>query len=210
MAEQKRESDFPGKQVMTEAIREIANGTAWNEESAFYDWISREKENLLDLAEELAPVKTFYSEENNQRKIFKENGLDALRLYESSKEHINDSELGKVVENIQRIVKDKADSLCKRYLEQFSNMEIRPQSTKISYPTEARQRGADIIRETSEEWNVPIQKRTKNLMAKDVASGHWVIRDKEELNRYLELLFFQGFCNIFVDFCDIIAYNKNR
>lgn len=271
MAEQKREPDFPGKQVMTEAIRELVNGTAWNEESAFYDWISREKENLLDLAEDLAPVKTFYSEENNQRKIFKENGLDALRIYESSKEHINDSELGKVVENIQRIVKDKApyerirklpelyrqfmelysrildeklepvkqtikedeksvlkfisgqpyeeevksgvrkafddlgrraseekdisnllgfkdkaDSLCKRYLDQFSNMEIRPQSTKISYPTEARQRGADIVRETSEERNAPIQKRTKNLMARDVASGHWVIRDKEDLNRYLE------------------------
>ena len=65
-------------------------------------------------------------------------------------------------------------------------MEIRPQSTKISYPTEARQRGADIVRETSEERNAPIQKRTKNLMARDVASGHWVIRDKEDLNRYLE------------------------
>jgi len=26
----------------------------------------------------------------------------------------------------------------------------------------------------------------------------------------MSFLYFQGFCNIFVDFCDIIAYNKNR
>lgn len=54
LAEQRHEPDFPGQQVLTKGVRILANAAALNEESIFYDWISGEKENLLDLAEDLA------------------------------------------------------------------------------------------------------------------------------------------------------------
>ena len=270
VTEQRHEPDFPGQQVLSKVVRILANATLLNEEGKFYDWVLKEKENLLDLAEDLAPVKTFYSNEN-QRKIFKENGLYALRLYDSSKEHINNSKIGEVVEAIQSIVrhktpyerirklpelykefmelysgildeklepvkeriaedeqsvlnfitgqpyekdvkaeirnafydltvraseekdisnllgfKDKADSLCKRYLDQFTNIDVGPRTSRTVYPVEIAGKGTDIIRETSQWPSSSVQKTIKNLMARDVTSGHWVIRDKDDLNRYLE------------------------
>ena len=82
--------------------------------------------------------------------------------------------------------KDKADSLCKRYLDRFTNIDARPKTSRTVYPAEIARKGADIIRETSQWPSSPVQKTIKNLMARDVTSGHWVIRDKDDLNRYLE------------------------
>ena len=274
------EPPYPGKNVLTEAIRELTAADSMSGESAFYNWIYREKEELLDLADDLAPVKTFYTSET-QQKIFDDNGRKALRLYENSKEHITDAGIREVVECIRKIVnspapyeqirklpalyeqfitlygnvldqklepvkqviksdedtvlnyikgqpyeekvktevkkefadlsaraskesdisdmlgfKDKADSLCKRFLDRFMEMDHAVEKENMQ-PQEAGHAGEVInvnaetnaMRETKVPYGgkaVKPQVKTKNLMARDITSGYWVIRDKEDLERYLE------------------------
>ncbi len=97
---------FPGEKVLKDAIKLLTDVISVRDTSLFFNKISDYKDNLLDLAEEIHPVKTFYSTES-QKKIFCESGLRALKFYDSSKEHIVDDKLEQIVEEIKSIVNDK-------------------------------------------------------------------------------------------------------
>ena len=106
LTECEQEPEFPGKDTLQQAIRILTEIQGFDETSIFYKKITEQKDDLLDLAEDLAPVRTFYNTDT-QKQIFKDKGLRALRLYENSKEHINSEELSGVIAQIQTIVHHK-------------------------------------------------------------------------------------------------------
>ncbi|MBO4458248.1 MAG: BREX system P-loop protein BrxC [Butyrivibrio sp.] len=97
---------FPGEKVLNDAVKELTALVAIKDTVVFFNKISESKDNLISLAEELHPVKTFYGSDS-QKTIFCDSGLRALKYYDNSKEHIVDANLEKTVESIRSIVKDK-------------------------------------------------------------------------------------------------------
>ena len=97
---------FPGEKTLKDAIKLLTDVLSVRDTALFFNKISEYKESLLDMAEEIHPVKTFYSTES-QKKIFCESGLRALKFYDSSKEHIVDEKLEKIIEEIRAIVNNK-------------------------------------------------------------------------------------------------------
>lgn len=265
---QKYNCGFPGKDMITKAVFTLTSAKERGEESAFFDWIFINKNELLELADDLAPVKTFYDSETQQN-IFNNNGLRALQLYEKSAEHITDvkvtgkiAEIKKIVtskapyEQIRRLpnlykefielygnvldvklepvrqairadeenvinfirgqyyeddVKEevrnvfasllerasnetdisdllgyrvKADETCKRFLDRFSNLPVQEASRTVVY-TASQGQETSMVRETADIKPAVSQTRMKNMMARDISSGYWVVRNEEDLENYL-------------------------
>lgn len=265
---QKYNSRFPGKDIITKAVFTLTSAKERGEESAFFDWIFQGKNELLELADDLAPVKTFYDSETQQN-IFNHNGLRALQLYEKSAEHITDARLTGKIAEIKKIVTSKApyeqirrlpnlykeftelygyvldeklepvrqaimadeenvinfiqgqyyeddvkgevrnvfasllerasnetdisellgyrvkaDEVCKRFLDRFSNLPVQEASRIVDYrDVEAPE--TSMVRETPDANSSVSQTRMKNMMARDISSGYWVVRNKEDLENYL-------------------------
>ena len=97
---------FPGEQVLKDAVKLLTDVMSVRDTTLFFNKVSEHKENLMDMAEEIHPVTTFYGSDS-QKKIFCESGLRALKFYDSSKEHIVDEKLEKIVADIRTIVDDK-------------------------------------------------------------------------------------------------------
>jgi len=250
--------EYPGKDTLQQAVKILSEIQIVDETSLFFKKVTQQKDDLLDLAEELAPVSTFYTT-GTQQKIFNENGLRAIRFYDNSKEHINSEELTKVMEEIKKIVhhktpynliknlpalyesfmeiyskvldeklvpvldvieqdknnvlnfmkgqfyedeykskvsseffdlaerakkesdisdmlgfKDKADSLCKTWLDRFANMT--PPVAPVP-PTPSDDPDPTPVHPT---------KRQKTLMARDITSETWVISSDEDLEQNLD------------------------
>jgi hypothetical protein len=254
--------EYPGKETLEQAVRTLSEIQVIDDTSLFFKKIAEQKSELLDLSEDLAPVKTFYTM-GTQQKIFNENGLRAIRFYENSKEHINNEELAGVMEEIGKIVhhktpynliknlpalyqsfmdiygkvldeklapvldvieqdknnvlnymkgqfyegelkpqassdffdlaerakkesdisdmlgfKDKADSLCKNWLDRLANM-IPPEDPAPVTPDDT---GDD---DQPAKPAAPA-KRQKTLMARDITSETWVISNEEDLEKNLD------------------------
>ena len=253
--------EYPGQDTLKEAVKVLTEIQALDETSLFFKKISDQKSDLIDLAEDLAPVRTFYTT-GTQQKIFNENGLRAIRFYDNSKEHIISEELASVMDEIKKIVnhktpynliknlpalyqsfmdiyskvldeklapvldvieqdknnvlnymkdqfyeaeyktkvtqefmdleerakaesdisdmlgfKDKADSLCKTWLDKFASMvpPVIPDDTPAT--------------PVSDDTDKPVQpkaKRQKTLMARDITSNTWVISSEEDLEKNLD------------------------
>ena len=103
LQQQKYVPQYPGRQTLESAAKQLSGVSGMNEEVSFFDWVSKHLDDLLDLSDDLAPVITFYNSDT-QQKIFQENGLKALEFYENSKEHITDPTIRKVVDQIRDIV----------------------------------------------------------------------------------------------------------
>lgn len=252
--------EYPGKATLQAAVKMLSEIKVIDETTLFFKKITDEKGDLLDLAEDLAPVVTFYST-GTQQKIFNENGLKAIHFYDNSKEHINSEELNKVIEEIRKIVthrtpynliknlpalyqsfmdiyskvldeklspvldvieqdknnvltymkdqffeadyktqvikefvdleerakvesdisdmlgfKDKADSLCRTWLDRFANM-TPPDAPDVAPDVSS---GEDNGNDTA-----PV-KRQKTLMAREITSNTWVISSEEDLEKNLD------------------------
>lgn len=107
LREQADQPKYPGKSIMEEVKSTLAQFESINDETTSLRNISRQKGDLIDLADELAPVRTFYNSDT-QKKIFDDYGLRALRFYDSSKEHITDASLTKVVDQIRAIINNRS------------------------------------------------------------------------------------------------------
>jgi len=97
---------IPGEAPLKDAIKLLTDVTSVRDTTLFFNKIADNKEDLMDLANEIHPVKTFYSSDS-QKKIFCESGLRALKFYDSSKEHIVDEGLEKIIGDIKSIVENK-------------------------------------------------------------------------------------------------------
>ena len=107
LREQYDHPKYPGKSIMEEVKNTLAQYDSITDETTFFRTISRQKEDLMDLAEDLAPIHTFYNSDT-QKKIFDNYGLKALSYYDSSKEHIADTDLTKIIDQIRSIITNRS------------------------------------------------------------------------------------------------------
>lgn len=92
---------FPGKKIVARAkslLRSISQIQAAGE---FFDTLSKQLDEYLDLAEDLEPVQSFFA--GSQKEIF-EKTLDLMVIYEESKTFIASPEIEAVVADIKGIL----------------------------------------------------------------------------------------------------------
>ena len=93
---------YPCKRLMEDARNRLAKILNINEAAEFFKTVDKKRDDLLDDAEDTAPVFDFFNGE--QRKIFEE-AVKNLAYFENSKTYVSDRELLKVVEEIEEVVK---------------------------------------------------------------------------------------------------------
>ena len=103
-AESKKE--YPGKKELRDARELLSKMISVNQQKEFFNRMYEFKGDFLDLAEDLDPVLNFYGNET-QKKLFDDYGLRALDFYESSKEHIVNSELEENIRKIKEVILNK-------------------------------------------------------------------------------------------------------
>ena len=94
---------LPCKALMEKAKNRLQDILAIKEPAEFFKEVDRKRDDLLDDAEDTAPVFDFFKGE--QRKIF-ENAVKNLAFFGNSKTYVSDQELLKVVDDISAIVND--------------------------------------------------------------------------------------------------------
>lgn len=67
----------------------------------------------------------------------------------------------------------------------FSNLPAQEASQTVDY-TAAQRPETNMVRETPDAEPAVSQTRMKNMMARDISSGYWVVRNKEDLENYLD------------------------
>lgn len=82
--------EFPGKQTIDAVRRQWEEFRDIRRPETFFKQISEKYDDLMDLSEDLNPVRSFLDNENHQ-KIFVECGLQPLYLYNANKEHLLDA-----------------------------------------------------------------------------------------------------------------------
>lgn len=93
---------YPCKRLMEDARNRLAKILNINEAAEFFKTVDKKRDDLLDDAEDTAPVFDFFKGE--QKKIFEE-AVKNLAYFENSKTYVSDRELLKVVEEIEDVVK---------------------------------------------------------------------------------------------------------
>ena len=93
---------YPCKRLMEDARNRLVKILNINEAAEFFKTVDKKRDDLLDDAEDTAPVFDFFKGE--QRKIFEE-AVKNLAYFENSKTYVSDRELLKVVEEIEDVVK---------------------------------------------------------------------------------------------------------
>lgn len=88
---------------MEEARKRLAEILDINDPTEFFKTVDKKRDDLLNDAEDTAPVFDFFK--GDQRKIF-EDAVKNLTYFGNSKTYVSDQELLKVVEEIETIVKD--------------------------------------------------------------------------------------------------------
>ena len=88
---------------MEDARKRLTEILDINEPTEFFKTVDKKRDDLLDDAEDTAPVFDFFK--GDQRKIFEES-VKNLAYFGNSKTYVSDQELLKVVEEIETIVKD--------------------------------------------------------------------------------------------------------
>lgn len=94
---------YPCKRLMEEARKRLTEILDINEPTEFFKTVDKKRDDLLDDAEDTAPVFDFFK--GDQKKIFEE-AVKNLAYFGNSKTYVSDQELLKVVEEIETIVKD--------------------------------------------------------------------------------------------------------
>ena len=100
LVEYRVESRFPGEDVLKKAktlLREIGDN---NDPISFFQFIDIHKDDLLDLADGLAPIIAFF--ENEQKSIFIR-ALKYIDIFNNSKTYVVDKDLIAIVESIKSV-----------------------------------------------------------------------------------------------------------
>ena len=104
LVEYRLNSKFPAKQTMEQAKKRIDDILEINDPAEFFKTVDRERDDLLDDAEDTAPVFAFFYGE--QKAIF-EKALKFMRIFENSKTYVRDQEITDIYRKITDIVNDR-------------------------------------------------------------------------------------------------------
>ena len=94
--------DYPGKKTVNDGMKLLRSVLQYTAPLEFFQYVSKQRENFYDLAEDYEPVKAFFAGE--QKQIF-QRALDMLEIYEDSKTYIVDAELEEIVVQMKTIVR---------------------------------------------------------------------------------------------------------
>ena len=93
---------YPGSKIIQNGKAQMLRISDIKFSGEFYQTIDKSRDDLLDLAEDFEPVKSFFDGE--QRGIF-DNSIKLMRIYDDSKTFVADSELDGIVGQIKAILK---------------------------------------------------------------------------------------------------------
>lgn len=96
------DSHYPGKKILQDGKTTLNSVLECSFSNEFYKTVFDKKDDFLDLAEDIDPVKKFFAGE--QKNIF-DRAIHYLGIYEESKTYIANKEIEEVTENITKIVK---------------------------------------------------------------------------------------------------------
>ena len=96
---------YPGKEVITRGKTMMATVLSYKYTGEFFQGIDSKRADYIDLADDFAPVKTFFDGE--QRKIF-DDSLKLMQIYDDSKTFVVDAELETAVREIRDILAMKS------------------------------------------------------------------------------------------------------
>jgi len=95
---------FPGKKVLDTGKRIMQTVIQIQSPIEFFSYISKNRDDYYDFAEDFEPVKAFFSGE--QQQIFTK-ALDMLAIYDDSKTYIVDEALEKIVTEMRQITRQE-------------------------------------------------------------------------------------------------------
>ncbi len=95
---------YPGRKVIESGLTLLRTVSQISEPAEFYPCLMKDKDDLLDFAEDYEPVRAFFDGE--QKKIFDE-ALRLMGIYEDSKSYIVDTAVEASVASIQTILKSQ-------------------------------------------------------------------------------------------------------
>ena len=99
---------FPGKKALDAVRRQWEELLAVGRPETFFKKLSEKYDDLMDLAEDLSPVRAFL-DNPNQQQIFITCGLDPLHLYKANRDHLLDApDVKDLAQQIQAIVSQPA------------------------------------------------------------------------------------------------------
>lgn len=98
------QSKYPGKQVVDSGKKLMANVLQMKYSKEFFNAIDTNKDEYLDFAEDYEPVKKFFA--GDQKGIF-DKAIKLMGIYEDSKTFVVNSEIEKVVSDVNDIMKNR-------------------------------------------------------------------------------------------------------
>jgi hypothetical protein len=118
---------YPGLKIIEEGIRIVSDIVQISSPVEFFQNVSKKQDDLLDFAEDLEPIQSFFAGE--QREIF-DKALLYLEKYGDSKTYIVDTELERVVDAISTIIKKekpfadipKLPELLKQFMDAYTKV----------------------------------------------------------------------------------------
>lgn len=100
-------SRLPGQDVVKNGIALLKKIMAAKDTDDFYSILKNQKNDYMDLSEDLSAVKTFFKG-STLKDIFINKGLKAIDLYDNSKVYITDKSISDTVEQIRSIVESRS------------------------------------------------------------------------------------------------------
>ena len=104
MVEYRVNSRFPGKSIMENAQKRLKEVRSITEPSVFFKEVNDVRDDLLDDAEDTAPVFDFFNGE--QKNIF-EKALKYINIFENSKTYVREQEIIDLVADMEAIINAK-------------------------------------------------------------------------------------------------------
>jgi hypothetical protein len=141
---------FPGRKALETGKRIMQSVLQIQSPLEFFQYVSKNREDYYDFAEDYEPVKAFFNGE--QQQIFS-HALDMLAIYDDSKTYIVDEELEKVVHEMRQITRQekpyqnipKLPELCKRFMEVYMQILTREEKPVIDSIDQAQTRVLEVL-----------------------------------------------------------------
>ena len=141
---------FPGKKALETGKRIMQSVLQIQSPLEFFQYVSKNREDYYDFAEDYEPVKAFFNGE--QQQIFTR-ALDILAIYDDSKTYIVDEELEKVVHEMRQITRQekpyqnipKLPELRKRFMEVYMQILTREEKPVIDSIDQAQARVLEVL-----------------------------------------------------------------
>lgn len=96
-----KQSKYPGQNVLEEGKKTLEKVCKIHDAKEFYDELQREKEILLDYADDSIDVKRFF--DSNQKEFF-DKAVHKINIYNSNKTYVLDKEVIDIVNQMQKII----------------------------------------------------------------------------------------------------------